>query len=88
MYDVLKGILVEELQLSESDVLPTASRAEVGLDSVAMVELATLLTDRLGFDVQDYELLEAATVADLARLLEERAADAVPRTGPAAAGPA
>lgn len=83
MYDVLREILVDELQLRESDVLPTASRAEVGLDSVAMVELATLLTDRLGFDVQDYELMEAATVADVARLLEERASGAVPRTEPA-----
>lgn len=72
MYEVLKGILVDDLQMREDDVVPTATRTEVGLDSVAMVELATLLSARLGIEIHDYELLDAATVGDVARLLEER----------------
>lgn len=72
MYDVLKVILVEDLQMRAEDVQPTSNRAEVGLDSLAAVELSALLNSRLGIEVHDYELLEAATVADIARLVEER----------------
>ena len=72
MYDTLKAILVDDLFLSAEDVRPTASRAEVGLDSLATVELAAALNSRLGVVVKDHELLEAATVADIARLMERR----------------
>ncbi|MEU6974972.1 MULTISPECIES: acyl carrier protein [unclassified Streptomyces] len=72
MYDVLKDILVGDLHVREEDVVPTATREEVGLDSLAVVELAAALNDRLGIEVQDYELLDAGTLADVARLMAER----------------
>ncbi|GAA2329902.1 acyl carrier protein [Streptomyces violaceusniger] len=72
MYEVLKGILVDDLQMREEDVVPTAGREEVGLDSLTAVELADLLHNRLGIEIHDYELMDAATVADVARLVEER----------------
>lgn len=72
MYDVLKDILVGDLHVREEDVTPTATREEVGLDSLAVVELAAALNDRLGIEVEDYELLDAGTLADVARLMAER----------------
>ncbi|MFJ1647796.1 acyl carrier protein [Streptomyces sp. NPDC088258] len=72
MYEVLKGILVDDLQMREEDVVPTAGRAEVGLDSLTAVELAALLHSRFGVEIHDYELLDAATVGDIGRLLAER----------------
>ncbi|QTI88020.1 acyl carrier protein [Streptomyces sp. AgN23] len=72
MYEVLKGILVDDLQMREEEVVPTAGREEVGLDSLTAVELAELLRSRLGIEVHDYELMDTATVADIARLLTER----------------
>ncbi|MGW0764536.1 acyl carrier protein [Streptomyces sp. NPDC002676] len=72
MFEVLRGILVDELQMRADDIVPTATRTEVGLDSVALVELAELLRTRLGIEIQDYELAEAPTLADLARLVAER----------------
>ncbi|GAA3762401.1 acyl carrier protein [Streptomyces tremellae] len=81
MYEVLRSILVDDLQMTEEDVVPTAGREEVGLDSLAVVELAALLHDRLGVEIHDWELMEAATVADVARLVEER----LPRAGAEAA---
>lgn len=72
MFEVLRGILVDELQMRAEDVVPTATRTEVGLDSVALVELAELLNTGLGIEIHDYELAEAGTLADLARLVEER----------------
>lgn len=81
MYEVLKGILVDDLQMREEDVVPTAGREEVGLDSLTAVELVALLRSRFGMEIHDYELMDAATVADVARLLEER----LPRAGVEAA---
>ncbi|BCJ69317.1 acyl carrier protein [Polymorphospora rubra] len=83
MYEVLKAILVEDLHMRAEDVRPTASRAEVGLDSLAAVELAAALNSRLGIAVQDYEVLEAVTVADVVRLMEQRRSG----SGPLGSGP-
>lgn len=54
------------------DVVATADRAEVGLDSLTVVELSALLSQRLDIEVSDYELLELATVGDIADLVAER----------------
>ncbi|WP_030621073.1 acyl carrier protein [Streptomyces sclerotialus] len=76
MYEALKTILIEELQLTEGDVRPEAGREEAGLDSLAMVELSMLLSKRLGIEISDDELLESATLSDIARLMDERSAKA------------
>ncbi|MGC5289621.1 acyl carrier protein [Micromonospora sp. DT231] len=72
MFDQLKTILVEDLQMRAEDVVATAGRVEVGLDSLAVVELSDLLSKRLDIHVSDYELLELATVGDIAELVAER----------------
>ncbi|WBB51965.1 acyl carrier protein [Verrucosispora sp. WMMD573] len=72
MFDQLKTILVEDLQMRTEDIVATADRAEVGLDSLAVVELSDLLSKRLDIHVSDYELLELATVGDIAELVAER----------------
>lgn len=72
MYDTLKNILIRDLHLTEEDIRPEASREEAGLDSLAMVELSMMLSKRLGIEISDDELLDAATVADLAHLIGQR----------------
>ncbi|UWM47644.1 phosphopantetheine-binding protein [Streptomyces carpaticus] len=72
MYEVLKSILVEEIQVPESDVRPDIDLREAGLDSLAMVELSMALNKRLDIDITDDELTGATTVADIVRLMEER----------------
>ena len=72
MYEALEGILVNDLQIRAEDLTPTASCVEVGLDSVTVMELSSLLSSRLDVEIHDYELLELATVGDLALLVEER----------------
>ena len=74
MYEVLKNIIVEVLQLDADDVRPAASREDVGLDSISIVELSMTLSKRYGIDITDEELLESDTMADIARLMEKRAA--------------
>jgi acyl carrier protein len=76
MYELLKTIMIEDLQLDVAGVYPGASREDAGLDSLAVVELSIVLSRRLGVDSTDDELLELKTVADIAQLIEQRTADA------------
>jgi acyl carrier protein len=76
MYELLKTIMIEDLQLDVAGVYPGASREDAGLDSLAVVELSIVLSRRLGVDITDDELLELKTVADIAQLIEQRTADA------------
>jgi acyl carrier protein len=72
VYSVLKNVLVNELQSREEDITPAASCIEIGLDSLTVAELSIVLRSRLGIEIYDYELLELATVGDIARLMEQR----------------
>jgi histidinol-phosphate aminotransferase len=76
MYDLLKTIMIEDLQLDADGVHPGASREDAGLDSLAVIELSLALSQRLGVDITDDELLELKTVADIAQLIEQRSAGA------------
>ena len=72
MYDLLKTIMIEDLQLDTAGVYPGASREDAGLDSLAVVELSMVLSERHGIPITDDELLELATVAEIAQLMEQR----------------
>lgn len=74
MYELLKTIMIEDLQLDANAVSPDASREDAGLDSLAMVDLSVALSRRLGMDIPDDQLLELRTVADIARLMEQQRA--------------
>ncbi|MEU4428414.1 acyl carrier protein [Actinoplanes sp. NPDC024001] len=76
MFDVLKRILVDDMQMRAEDITPAVKRTEVGIDSLAVTELATVLNSRLGIEIHDYELLELCTVGDIADLLHERSSAA------------
>lgn len=72
MYEELRTLLIDDLQLDESALRPETGLEEAGLDSLAVVELSMLLSDRYQVDISDEDLLEAATVADIAHLLEQQ----------------
>ena len=76
MYEFLKTIMIEDLQLDAARVYPGASREDAGLDSLAVVELSMVLSQRHGVEITDDELLELKTVADIADLIEQRTAGA------------
>lgn len=70
--EMLLAILVDSFQVPAEEVRPGATREEIGLDSLAVLELAEVLTRRLGVEIYDYELLDTVTVADVAALVTER----------------
>ncbi|MEU1787337.1 phosphopantetheine-binding protein [Streptomyces sparsogenes] len=74
MFDTLKEILVNKLKVTPEQVTPEATRDDVELDSLAVVELSLVLDKEFGIAISDDELLEAPTIGDMARLMEERSA--------------
>jgi acyl carrier protein len=74
MLEQLREILSNKLKVSPESITPEATREDIELDSLAVVELSLLLKSELGLDVSDDDLLEAETVSDMVRLMEERSA--------------
>jgi len=74
LLDQFRDILVDTLKIDRSTITPEATREDIELDSLAVVELSLLLKAEFDLDVSDDELLEAATVADMVALLEKRSA--------------
>lgn len=74
MLEQLKEILSNKLKVSPGSITPEATREDIELDSLAVVELSLLLKSELDLDISDDDLLEAETVGDMVRLMEERSA--------------
>jgi len=72
MFELLKLVMVEVLLLDVDRVRPDASREDAGLDSLAVVELSMVLSQRHGIEITDDELLELDTVAQIVALMEQR----------------
>ncbi|MEU9670766.1 acyl carrier protein [Streptomyces bobili] len=72
MFEILKEMLVSKLKVTPESVVPDATREDIDLDSLAVVELSLILEKELGLAISDDELLEAATIGDMARLMVER----------------
>ncbi|MFF7971108.1 phosphopantetheine-binding protein [Streptomyces sp. NPDC007905] len=74
MLEQLKEILSNKLKVSPESITAEATREDIELDSLAVVELSLLLKSELDLDISDDDLLEAETVGDMVRLMEERSA--------------
>ncbi|MEU0335668.1 histidinol-phosphate transaminase [Streptomyces sp. NPDC006193] len=74
MYELLKTIMIEELEVEAGQVSPDASREDAGLDSLATFELSLALSQRLGVTIADEDLFGLRTLADIAAFLEKRTA--------------
>jgi acyl carrier protein len=72
LYDELKSILVDDIGLAADYIRPEATLAEAGMDSLAMVELSLVLEKKLGASLSDDELIETATVSEIADMVAER----------------
>ncbi|MFD7550989.1 acyl carrier protein [Streptomyces sp. NPDC059816] len=74
MFEQLKSILVDKLKVSPEVITPEATREEIELDSLAVVELSLMLESELDLTISDDELLDAPTVGDMVALMEQRGA--------------
>lgn len=69
MNEDLTRILRDDLNLPSDRLTGDASLDDAGLDSLAVVELSVLLSERCGIDVSYREIEHAATLSDLDQLI-------------------
>ena len=74
VYDKVKELLVEKFGVSEEDVSPEATFADLDLDSLDLVEFALAAEEEMGVRISDEEAERLDTLDDTVKLLEEKGA--------------
>jgi acyl carrier protein len=59
------ALIASKFNVDEKRVTPNAKLAQLGADSLALVELLLLLEDEFEIDIPDEEALEIVTVQDV-----------------------
>ena len=71
MFETLKNLLVEELQLDADDIKPEAELAnDLGINSIELADLVMLCEDKFGIEIQDDDIHKFVTVEDVVNYLE------------------
>ncbi|MGA5121563.1 acyl carrier protein [Streptomyces pseudogriseolus] len=65
----LISILIHDLKLPADRLTDDATLDHAGFDSLAVVELSVLLTNRYGLDISDSDIKDAATLGQLDHLI-------------------
>lgn len=74
MFETLKNLLVEELQLNADDIKPDSELAnDLGINSIELADLIMLCEDKFGVTIEDEDLHKFVTVADVVNYLEANA---------------
>ncbi len=73
MYDQLKSIIADQLGVEEKQVTPEAQFvADLGADSLAMVEMVMAIEDKFGVRISQQEIKDLSRVVDALSLIEGR----------------
>ena len=74
MFETLKSILVEELQLDPDDIkMDSELTNDLGVNSIELADLIMLCEDRFGLEIQDEDIHKFVTIGDVVAYLEENA---------------
>ncbi|MER5600691.1 phosphopantetheine-binding protein [Streptomyces sp. NPDC002265] len=74
MFEIVKEMLVSKLKVDPDKVTPGATREDIDLDSLALVELSLLLEQELDVTVSDDELIATDSIGAMVELIESRRA--------------
>lgn len=73
MFEKVRDILVNELLLDENEVTLTAElKDDLGIDSLAVVDLATSIEEEFDIEISDEELENIRTVGDIVDYLNKK----------------
>ena len=74
MFETLKTILVEELQLDADEITMESNLAnDLGINSIELADLVMICEEKFGVEFQDDDIYKFATVGDVVNFLEENA---------------
>jgi acyl carrier protein len=72
MFETLKAILVEELQLDADEITMESELAnDLGVNSIELADLIMLCEDKFGVEIEDEDIHKFVTIADVVNYLEE-----------------
>lgn len=72
MYEKLKELLVEELQIDAADItLEAKLSTDLGVNSIELADLIMLCEDKFGIEIKDEDIHNFQTVGDVVTYLEE-----------------
>ena len=71
MFETLKAILVEELQLEPDEITMESELAnDLGVKSIELADLIMLCEDKFGVEIEDEDIHKFVTVSDVVSYLE------------------
>ena len=74
IFEKVKAIIVEQLQVSEETVTEDASFIDdLGADSLDLVELIMALEEEFGIEIPDADAEKVVTVSDVVNYIKENA---------------
>ncbi|HOA85459.1 MAG: acyl carrier protein [Clostridiales bacterium] len=72
MYEKIKALLVEELQVDADDITPDSKLStDLGINSIELADLIMLCEDKFGIEIRDEDIHKFVTVGDVVKYLEE-----------------
>ena len=71
MFEQLKDLLVEELQLDPDDVKPESElSSDLGINSIELADLVMICEEKFDIEINDEDIRKFTTVADVVNYLE------------------
>lgn len=71
MFEKLKNLLVDELQIDADDITMESELAnDLGINSIELADLVMLCEDKFGIEIEDEDIHQFITVADVVKYLE------------------
>ena len=72
MFEKLKAILVDELQIDEADItLDAELSGDLGINSIELADLVMLCEDTFKIEIKDDDIGSLTTVGDVVNYLEK-----------------
>lgn len=74
MFEKIKDILVEELQIKESDITPEAELVnDLGINSLELADLIMVFEETFDLEISENDIRKFLTVGDIVNYLSEKA---------------
>ena len=71
MFEKLKELLVEELQINESDITMDAELSnDLGINSIELADLVMMCEEKFGIEISESDSNKFLTVGDVVNYLE------------------
>lgn len=72
MFETIKTLLVEEMQVKAEDITPEAELInDLGINSLELADLILLCEDKFNIEISDEDIHNFITVGDVVKYLED-----------------